>query len=585
MPLVATNHLFQTLEMTSFEYKPISLTGSAFRLLRLLKGDHDPIQCQLFESKLAPSEHVKDYAALSYTWGSTSRPGDITINGSNMAVTKNVYLALRDLRYKERDRYLWIDALCIDQNNDGERGHQVQQMGSIYSKAERVIIWLGEATYETDYVMYHMKQLEEEGIKHAFIDWNISDKQWVKIWSTMIQGLRADQKHVLVEGLRSLLCRSWFKRVWIIQETANARVAEIVCGGKSVSASIFALMPSLLEITPAPHCQPILDIMPGPLRNGSWWAKKRDLFTMLIKFCESEATDPRDKIYALLGISSDTCDTKLLEADYEKNHQDIVFDTTSFLLNFNELDFPIYRFFDWTLPEFLGNLNVLANEVLKLAMGTEHASLVKLLVMRDDVDVNIIASSKTPLLWAAENGYEAVVKSLLETGKAEIDAKDRDGWTPLQLASRNGHEAVVRLLLETGKVDVEAKNKDGWTPLHLASRNGHETVVRLLLGTGKVDVDTKDMCGWTPLRLAVMNGREAVVRLLLKTGKVDVDSKDQYGWTPLRSAVGNNYESIIRLLLETGKVDVDSKDGDGGTPLRSAKSGAVAKLLQSFIVT
>ena len=85
--------------MTSFKYKPIGLEGPAFRLLRLLKGDDDPIQGQLFESKLPPPEYVGDYAALSYTWGSKSRPCEITINGSKMAITKNAYLALRDLRY------------------------------------------------------------------------------------------------------------------------------------------------------------------------------------------------------------------------------------------------------------------------------------------------------------------------------------------------------------------------------------------------------------------------------------------------------------------------------------------------------
>ncbi|KAH8693477.1 heterokaryon incompatibility protein-domain-containing protein [Phaeosphaeriaceae sp. PMI808] len=339
--------------MTSFKYEPISLAGPAFRLLRLLKGDDDPIQCQLFESKLASPEHVRDYAALSYTWGSTSRPCDIVINGSKAPVTKNAYLALRDLRYKEKDRILWIDVLCIDQNNDGERGQQVQQMGSIYSEAERVIIWLGEATYDTDYVMHYMKQLEKEGIKYGSDEQDISDKQWVDIWLAVIHCLRPDQKGLLVEGLQSLLRRSWFKRVWIIQETANARVAEIVCGGKSISASIFALMPSLLEITPYPHCQPILDIMPGPLRNSSWWAKKRDLYTMLVKFSKSEATDPRDNIYALLDISSDACDTNFLKANYERNIQDIIFDTTLFLLNFNELDSPICRFFDWTLARWM----------------------------------------------------------------------------------------------------------------------------------------------------------------------------------------------------------------------------------------
>ena len=113
---------------------------------------------------------------------------------------------------------------------------------------------------------------------------------------------------------------------------------------------------------------------------------------MLVKFCKSEATDPRDSIYALLGISSDACDTDFLKANYEKNLQDVIFDTTLFLLNFNELNSPICRFFDWTLPEFLGNLNLLANEVLKCAINTGHEAMVKLLIVHNDVDVNIKVS-------------------------------------------------------------------------------------------------------------------------------------------------------------------------------------------------
>jgi hypothetical protein len=206
-----------------FEYKPISLEGPAFRLLRLLKGkgNSDPIQCQLFESKLALPEHttalsenIRDYAAVSYTWGSNSRPCKIIVNGSNMAVTKNAYLALRDLRDQEQDQILWVDALCINQSDNNERGQQVQQMGSIYSEAKRVIIWLGEATYDTDYIMYYMKKLEKESFKHASNGQEISD--WANIWSVVVRDLSPGQRDLLVEGLQSLLHQSWFKRVWII---------------------------------------------------------------------------------------------------------------------------------------------------------------------------------------------------------------------------------------------------------------------------------------------------------------------------------------------------------------------------------
>jgi hypothetical protein len=79
--------------MAGYKYEPIPLDGQAFRLLRLLQGDDDPIQCELFESKLPLLESVGDYTALSYTWGSIFKPCEVTINGSKMRVTKNAYLA------------------------------------------------------------------------------------------------------------------------------------------------------------------------------------------------------------------------------------------------------------------------------------------------------------------------------------------------------------------------------------------------------------------------------------------------------------------------------------------------------------
>jgi hypothetical protein len=232
----------QILKMPGFKYEK-SLSFGEFRLLRLLKGDQDPIRCELFESKLAPPEQIQDYAALSYTWGSESTPCDIIINGIETEVTINVYLALQDLRFQEKDRLLWIDALSINQRDEKEKSHQVQQMGSIFGQAERVIIWLGQATYETNYFMKYAQQLEKETMKHAPDNRENLDRQWTDCWLRRVQNLRDNQQEMLINGLQSLLRRDWFKRVWILQETANARVAEIVCGRKSVLASIFARIP------------------------------------------------------------------------------------------------------------------------------------------------------------------------------------------------------------------------------------------------------------------------------------------------------------------------------------------------------
>ncbi|KAF2420977.1 hypothetical protein EJ08DRAFT_527595 [Tothia fuscella] len=121
--------------MPGFKYEGAVGLGE-LRLLRLLKGDQDQIE-------------------LSYTWGSGSTPCDIVTNGIEIEVITHVYLALQNLRLQKEDRLLWIDALCINQRDEEEKSHQVQQMGSIYARAERVIIFLGQSTYETDYFMQY----------------------------------------------------------------------------------------------------------------------------------------------------------------------------------------------------------------------------------------------------------------------------------------------------------------------------------------------------------------------------------------------------------------------------------------------
>ncbi|KAF5641538.1 het [Fusarium sp. NRRL 52700] len=93
---------------------------------------------------------------------------------------------------------------------------------------------------------------------------------------------------------------------------------------------------------------------------------------------------------------------------------------------------------------------------------------------------------------AAEYGYEALVKLLLENTDLDPDVKDEDGRTPLSWAVRNRHGAIVKLLLFTGKVDPEVRDSGGRTLLSLAAENGDEAIAKLLLGTGRVDPNAKD---------------------------------------------------------------------------------------------
>ncbi|KAE9370151.1 HET-domain-containing protein, partial [Stipitochalara longipes BDJ] len=317
--------------MPKYKYKPIDidLDGPGFRLVQLFRGNYgDDIRCDLFEGWIDQSKDGIPYDALSYTWGSTETAAQITVNGSTMHITSNLYTALQHIRFEGEDRLLWIDAICIDQENMDERRHQVQHMSSIYKEAERVIIWLGEGTEESDFIMDSMKRLQETNVKVEG-DWRPS----AQLWMNPHGGLRYMEYYIEKwrEGMALMLGRPWFRRIWILQEIANARVADIHCGEKSVSARTFAQVPSIIGLKPEAHTQAVLDIMPGLSRKESWWGQDRNLHNLLVKFRESEATDERDMIYALLGISLDAYRSDILFPDYTKSLQQVIQDTTSFL--------------------------------------------------------------------------------------------------------------------------------------------------------------------------------------------------------------------------------------------------------------
>lgn len=117
------------------------------RLLSLLPGEHGtPLQCEITECE---DSFNTSYEALSYTWGEPEFPKVIHVNDSSgksqyIRITQNLYNALQRLRKVDAPRSMWIDALCIDQADLQEKGHQVAHMGQIFRRADRVVIWLGD---------------------------------------------------------------------------------------------------------------------------------------------------------------------------------------------------------------------------------------------------------------------------------------------------------------------------------------------------------------------------------------------------------------------------------------------------------
>ncbi|KAF8865991.1 hypothetical protein BDZ45DRAFT_611810, partial [Acephala macrosclerotiorum] len=132
--------------MERYQYMPLPRDHSKIRLVRLQpRSASDSISVEIFHAQL--SSHPK-YEALSYAWGHPDKtrvvyyPTDPE-GASTLGIAENLFIALQHLRYSLKSRVLWIDAICIDQNDPEERSAEVLRMGSIYKNACQVIVWLG----------------------------------------------------------------------------------------------------------------------------------------------------------------------------------------------------------------------------------------------------------------------------------------------------------------------------------------------------------------------------------------------------------------------------------------------------------
>ena len=123
-------------------YRPLELSNRSIRVLTLLPDSRSSkLSCLLRSVSL---DNAPIFCALSYTWGDQSNPTPILVNGQTFQIGTNLEQALLRLRKKTFSRDLWIDAVCINQQDIEERGSQVSLMRDVYEQASDVLIWLGE---------------------------------------------------------------------------------------------------------------------------------------------------------------------------------------------------------------------------------------------------------------------------------------------------------------------------------------------------------------------------------------------------------------------------------------------------------
>ncbi|KAL9017151.1 MAG: hypothetical protein Q9185_005508 [Variospora sp. 1 TL-2023] len=313
----------------AFQYKEL-FNPRNIRLLVLLPAStrSEELHCTLNEACL---DGHASYEALSYTWGDATQRTELRCNGQGLSITSNLGTALRYLRPSSTPRTLWVDAVCINQNNIGERNQQVALMRDIYTNASQVVAWLGEEHPSDSEAM-------EFGDPKPLPVHSSEENKVLKVIALQAR---------LASSLLSaslLIQRGWFGRAWIIQEAALARQLQVQYGQKVIEwESLYTNLRLLdgmndasggqitlnnpfyqrlefieatrsrIKITRARHVDTRrLDTEEAVLGRSSAW---KQIHSAIINARSYGAANQRDHIYALLGFVSNT-DNAPLSVDY-----------------------------------------------------------------------------------------------------------------------------------------------------------------------------------------------------------------------------------------------------------------------------
>lgn len=297
---------------SSLVYQP--LRAGEIRLLRLEwatnergqrvhPGPDSAIRCSITNHRLDACPH---YCALSYTWGIDSSTYDLQVGSGQTKIQKNLYSFLaqalpdspRSSTGGREVGYIWIDALCINQKDDVEKVVQIALMARIYALASRIVIWLGDARSGSDLAMDFYSRTS-------------------MLWAT--NQLSGDGRSFPVSdaerlAIEHLTRREYWERSWIYQEATTPSVArEVWCGSKMIRFDALCVINALahkhmlnlgvvLEPSPWNRRVSLLNELSERRKQAD---KSLTMLSLLHLTQGLEATNPSDKVYALLNIFGD----------------------------------------------------------------------------------------------------------------------------------------------------------------------------------------------------------------------------------------------------------------------------------------
>jgi hypothetical protein len=304
-------------------------------------GHYDELLCHLSTHFL---EECPAYEALSYCWGDPGNPLSIICNDSTLPVGRNLYSALQHLRLGNEPRMLWIDAICINQDDLEERGNQVRIMSELYQRAERVVCWLGEDAEDSELVFPLCTRLIEEHSGELHKMDILSMVRYPRLY-----GFRTSTTREEILAAHKISKRPNFERAWVIQELMVASKVVVACGDADIDWDTFCFGFLLavclgknfsLSGTPM-HLQGIIKTMEKRAQRWSGEGKWRnfDILSLLNYFMPFKATDPRDKVYALLSLTTTDLTALDVHPDYNKEVTACYIQISkSILSSYNNLD-------------------------------------------------------------------------------------------------------------------------------------------------------------------------------------------------------------------------------------------------------
>ncbi|KAI1455192.1 heterokaryon incompatibility protein-domain-containing protein [Annulohypoxylon moriforme] len=342
-----------------YTYGQSLLSGHNFRLMLLLRGTwHEQLECSLRVKRL---DETLNYQALSYAWGSLNTSGSILIGGARKEITANLEKTLKHLRREKDDVVLWVDAVCIDQENMSERQAQVQIMRDIFSNATSVLAFLGDGwTHFTsnprrgerqdefqfygdsrdkpylDMFLKNPEHYRNAQLREAFGVFGIISifaQHYPADYIKTLANLGDEVLHPLFEHFRMVLLSPWWSRIWTFQEIVVSRNTLVRHGDFIAPWKMFTdASKHIGQMRLIPDYQKVLDSFHDTVdkieRSRVRWNELilkqpyagMDLYSLLLSTQKRKSSDDRDRVYALLGLTSGNPD---MPPDYHVEVPDV----------------------------------------------------------------------------------------------------------------------------------------------------------------------------------------------------------------------------------------------------------------------